>query len=524
MSELKRIMIEMQLPETRRGAALNAAAAPTMDFLSTVAGITIDTSYGPVPIVGAEQPMPGLGFSALDEHEESAPSLEMTTQLLRATLEEGRDPKAIARELKARPGVVEVYSDVAIQPMTICPGSPPLGTDTTVETLLNVPLLRQRGLDGSGVMVAIVDTGINLAYLAAHGKTPQFNALRSWVPQAGLVPGSLPVNHGTMCAYDVCIAAPRCTLLDIAVLLSNASGGTIMEGLLSDAVRAYRHLLDIMLAPLRPGENRSLVVSNSWGMFNPSWDYPIGDPGNYSDNLNHPFNRIVTALERAGADILFAAGNCGQDCPDGRCGGVTDRAIYGANSHPRVLSVAGVDVTKEHVGYSSIGPGRLTRRKPDLCGFTHFSGSGVYAADGGTSAATPVVAGVVAAMRTRLPFIPGSLRSSPARVRDFMRRTAQDVGTLGYDYKHGYGVVNGTAVALLTPVVASPTVAAPELAEARCELCGSKLPAALPVPAKEAPRPAVEPIAAAEAAPLPGNGRQLEEKPVDRPASAAHVS
>jgi hypothetical protein len=160
-----------------------------------------------------------------------------------------------------------------------------------------------------------------------------------------------------------------------------------MEGLLSDAVLAYRHLLNIMLAPRRPGEMRSLVVNNSWGMFHPSWDYPVGHPGNYSDNPNHPFNRIVVTLERAGADIVFAAGNCGSDCPDGRCRGVTAKAIYGANSSPAVLTVGGVDISGLRVGYSSKGPGRLTPNKPDVCGFTHFSGSGVYAAAGGTSAA-----------------------------------------------------------------------------------------------------------------------------------------
>jgi hypothetical protein len=56
------------------------------------------------------------------------------------------------------------------------------------------------------------------------------------------------------------------------------------------------------------------------------------------------------------ARILFAAGNCRADCPDSRCQGVTSNAIYGANGHPQVLCVAGVDTTKQRVGYSTIGP------------------------------------------------------------------------------------------------------------------------------------------------------------------------
>ena len=145
-----------------------------------------------------------------------------------------------------------------------------------------------------------------------------------------------------------------------------------------------------------------MVVSNSWGMFSPHWDFPVGHPGNYSDNPAHPFNVIVGSLEAAGADILFAAGNCGRDCPDGRCafGPGPPGGRCAGQLPPAVLSVAGVDVKRTRAGYSSQGPGRLTAQKPDVSGYTHFAGSGVYPEDGGTSAACPVVAGVVAAIRS----------------------------------------------------------------------------------------------------------------------------
>ncbi|MFD2353051.1 hypothetical protein ACFSTC_32830 [Nonomuraea ferruginea] len=81
---------------------------------------------------------------------------------------------------------------------------------------------------------------------------------------------------------------------------------------------------------------------------------------------------MVASLDQAGADILFAAGNCGRDCPDGRCA-FPERPITGANSHPRVLSIGGVNVRGERVGYSSQGPGRLAERKPDVCAYTHFA-------------------------------------------------------------------------------------------------------------------------------------------------------
>ncbi len=437
-----------------RREELDAKVVPELDLME------FDESFAPVAIPAlqtramTEDPYDVSPLSAIDR------SAENETYFVRGTVEEG-ELDAFEKEAKKNRSVVNVFSDVAIDTQLVCPGSPPVGSDATVERLLCVEKMHGRGMDGSGVMVAIVDTGVNIAYLNNRGKTPNFDAQRSWAWHASLTPGSMTVGHGTMCAYDVCIAAPRCTILDIA-LLRPMSGHPLMGGLLSDAIRAYRHLLDVMNdGPRRPGESRSLVVNNSWGMFHPSWDYPVGHPGNYSDNPNHPFNRIVATLERAGADILFAAGNCGADCPDERCDGVTSNAIYGANSHAQVTCVAGVDTTKQRVGYSTVGPGRLTRQKPDVCGYTHFSGSGVYAADGGTSAATPVVAGVVAAMRTKRPYNAADSQTHPSAIRNLLTSTAEDLGTSGYDFRHGWGVVNGCALADKVAPPEEPSVPPP---------------------------------------------------------------
>jgi subtilisin family serine protease len=212
-----------------------------------------------------------------------------------------------------------------------------------------------------------------------------------------------------------------------------------MSGLLSDGVAAYGKLLRL-IRNIAKGRRR-MVVSNSWGMFSPDWDFPVGHPGNYSDNPAHPFNVIVAALERQGADILFAAGNCGQSpCIDWRCGfGPTQRAICGANSHPKVLSIAGIDTRKRHIGYSSEGPGRLAAQKPDVSAYTEFTGSMVYgSADGGTSAACPVAAGVVAAVRSKY----SAAKVSPAKLRALVQKTAEDLGGSGYDHTFGWGAID----------------------------------------------------------------------------------
>jgi subtilisin family serine protease len=443
--EKRKVIVELKYNKDLADVAFSTApvAEKMLDVgaVPTVAGVAFDKSFAPTQLPGM------VATSAMDAPYVSGKKFNLafepkeSSYIVRAVVDDTK-----IDSLAKNSAVIGVFADVEIQPTIICPGSPPMGTDADVERLLCVPQMRQIGMDGTGVLIAIVDTGFNLAYLTAHGKTITLDSTRSWVPVAGMTPGNAPVNHGTMCAFDAAIAAPKGIFLDIQLLRSTAGGPTVMSGLLSDAVRAYSHLCNIMIAPRRPGEHRSMIVSNSWGMFHPSWDFPPGNPGNYSDNPNHPFSRIVGALEQAGADILFAAGNCGRDCPDGRCQGVTSNAIYGANGHPSVLTIAGVDTSKTRVGYSTQGPGRLSRNKPDIAGFTHFKGSGVYTADGGTSAATPVVAGVVAAVRTKRPYDPGNPATSPATIRALMRSTAEDRGTAGFDFDYGFGVVSGCAL------------------------------------------------------------------------------
>ncbi len=438
MNETVRVMIQMRATPALSAAAFGPMAAAPETTMHNLPGVQFDAAFSPVPIppraITPSVEMASAGFTAAFSTEEPA------SYVVRASVNsEVMDDFLVQASNDAQ--VVGVYADPHIQPIAVCP-SGPVGTDLDVEQLLLVQELKNRGLDGAGVRVAIVDTGFNLAYLRQRGKQPHFDANLSWGPVQGQPLGQMPVSHGTMCAYDVCIAAPHCTLVDHAVLTSQTPGGSAMDGLLSDAVQSYAILLSYLSQAPQPfaGDHtpRTLVVNNSWGMFHPSWDFPVGSPQNYSDNPSHPFNIIVSSLEAAGADILFAAGNCGPECPDNRCQGVTNAGIYGANSSSAVTCVAGVVKDKTRIGYSTKGPGRLDKKKPDIASFTHFAGSGVYAADGGTSAATPVATGVVAAIRR---LYPASLLA-PAQLRDLLRRTAEPGGTGSFNYEYGHGVIN----------------------------------------------------------------------------------
>jgi subtilisin family serine protease len=439
-----RVLIQLRATPRNVAAAMAGQVPEGVDrTMSALAGVVIDPAF---PAVAIPRPEPAGASVRLAYDAPITYSLapEDATYIVRGQIPDD-DPAAVHAVVASHPDVVGVFSDPVIEPCAVCPGSAAVGSAADVGKELGTSALARAKLDGRKVRLAVVDTGINLAHLRSKGQSPTLSARNSWSPSGVTTkPGEHPVDHGTMCAFDASIAAPKATLLDYALLLSQAEGETAMSGLLSDAVLGYSRLLGLKTGS-QAARRAPLVVSNSWGMFSPEWDFPVGHPGNYSDNPAHPFNVIVGSLEAAGADILFAAGNCGRDCPDSRCGfprTANGRPVCGANSHPAVLSVAGIDVKRRRAGYSSQGPGRLTAQKPDISGYTHFKGSGVYPEDGGTSAACPVVAGVVAAVRSGWSVA----KVSPVQLRTLIYKTATDLGGTGYDYDHGWGAVNPSAL------------------------------------------------------------------------------
>lgn len=425
-----RVLLELHpAPEDVSAATSSAAPISAAEITGELPGFTLDPAFAAVAVPPGG---PAAGGTRRDTG----------SYLVRGEIPD--DDPAARTAVTAAPGVAGIFADPVIEPIRTCGDDGPVGTWTDVANLLGREELAAAGLTGAGVAVAVLDTGINAAKVRAVSGVPiTIDTARSRNPPGvhGTA-GEFAVDHGTMCAFDALIAAPRATYLDIPLLRSTRSGGSEMDGLLSDAVAAFAHLRTVLTE--QPEDRRALVISNSWGTFAPQWDFPVGDPGNYSDNPDHPFNVIVGSLAAAGADILFAAGNCGRDCPDGRCA-YPDRPITGANSHPSVLSVGGVDTAGRRVGYSSQGPGRLADRKPDICSYTHFLGSTAFGPrepDTGTSTACPVLAGVVAAFRTRWP----AAALPPARLRELIQRTAADRGGAGFDHDYGYGIAEPRAL------------------------------------------------------------------------------
>lgn len=179
----------------------NAVVAP-------IRGLTLDLSFPPVsvPTTPIRNVLASTGPAPDSEKAEDVAALtaevpaepifldfDDVTVILRGTLDE-RTFDADMFAAGPLDGLQAVYADPLIEPCITCGGSPPLGSAADVARLLDVGGLRRAGLDGSGVLLAIVDTGVNLAHLRGLGLQPSFSEERSWVPP--LQPGQQPLRPG----------------------------------------------------------------------------------------------------------------------------------------------------------------------------------------------------------------------------------------------------------------------------------------------------------------------------------------
>jgi hypothetical protein len=211
----------------------------------------------------------------------------------------------------------------------------------------------------------------------------------------------------------------------------------------------------------QPVPFESLVVNNSWGIFHPSLeDFQPGHPYRFIDNPNHILRLFIVLLAASGADVLFSAGNGGEPHPTPPFLHLTKGTIRGAAAYTEVLTVAGCIVEDvkdgagaviEHAdgrtGYSSQGPSITgMQQKPDLTAYTHFLGSQVSgngAPDGGTSAACPIAAGCVAALRTKKKPDDVPPLDLFQTLKDTARKGFGQTGVPDYDY--GYGIIDPVA-------------------------------------------------------------------------------
>jgi serine protease AprX len=445
------ILVELRVP-----AAESEVSAKDMALAFSAQSFQLDPSYEPVPVTPHS-----------DEAARMAAAGEKTL-VVRGTIRPEKIP-----ELEAQPNVVKVWKDTPIagfstmlleeQPTTVTPveafGTCPIGTcdcspSTAKGTIgdvanyLGVNSIWANGYRGDGIVVGVVDGGIT-----AQGRTISGSDTSNPAWPNKLIPhviGGWPASdwgttgvdwgwHANMCSTDVLGMAPHAQIYDIRIA-SGTLGGTI-----SNALAGFQWAINQHKANGTPQ-----ILTNSWGIFQEAWDTV------YAHDPNHPFTRKVVEALDEGIMVLFAAGNCGDTCPDSRCGSDVGpgKSIWGANGHPRVMTVGAVNKNEQFVGYSSEGPAALDPNKPDFCSITHFKG--FFNSDSGTSAATPICAGVVALLKQAKPAL------TQDAAKNALKNTAKNIGPAGWDQYSGEGIIQ--AKAALNSIVAAPEPAGPVVA------------------------------------------------------------
>jgi hypothetical protein len=329
-----------------------------------------------------------------------------------------------------------------------CPGAANLaifGDRRHARRTIRADVLPASGFLGQGVNVVIIDEGLDKARIPPHnwGGGLDHYIDTDLVLPAGSAP---PTSHGMMIARSVLNLAPNARLYDVPVI--PATPDPNVPVFVSTVQAAYTSLLhEIRHRRSMPGWNGPWVLVNAWGVFDTRSD-PFGSYTRNTEPDGHPMINLVTdAVQQDHLDIVFAAGNCGQFCPSGYCGGLDcgpGHSIWGANAHPLVITTGAVRSDETWVGYSSQGPGPelLAVRKPDLCAPSQFCETFDAALlSSGTSASCAMTAGVVAALRGNPDW--NQVAVPPAALKAALIAGARKpYGPAGWDDRFGSGIVD----------------------------------------------------------------------------------
>jgi serine protease AprX len=265
------------------------------------------------------------------------------------------------------------------------------------------------GFNGTGVTVAVVDTGIDATHPALAP------VITAQVDVTGLGNGD-GFGHGTHCAGIVASQgptfvgiAPGASLIAIRVMdnsgnMSSANGVAGLQAAVQAGAR---------------------VASNSWG-------FSHGGHGGWSDSDGTCV--LCTAADNAvaaGVVVVVAGGN-----EDNNSGGF-DTHLRCPGIARSVITVAASDKSDNMAGFSSLGPTPDGRAKPDVtapgvninsCRATGTSlgptvdPAGIFITLSGTSMATPHIAGVAALMLNKNP------KLTPAQVKGIIMASVVNLG------------------------------------------------------------------------------------------------
>lgn len=340
----------------------------------------------------------------------------------------------VVRDIARRPEVKCILYDAVI-PMEVPEVKPCIGPDQEdIEwniTRVGAPAVWDEfNLDGSGVVVGIIDTGVDWQHPAIMRKWRGYNQngtdpTYSWFdPVYGSEMPSDADGHGTHVTGTILGSDPE-GLNNIGV----APGATwIAARVFGSSGGQASHILaagEWMLAPGGDPAKAPDIINNSWGNTYPGYD--------------EFFRIMVQNWRSAGILPVFAAGNLG---------------VYGSGSvtapgnYPESFSVAATDRDNFRAEFSSQGPAPYDALKPDISAPGVDIRSSVpnnnYAIYNGTSMAAPHISGVAALLSQIRELTPTDIEYI---IRDSAIPLTDEEYTEAPNYGYGYGLVDAyTAV------------------------------------------------------------------------------
>ncbi len=325
------------------------------------------------------------------------------------------DVRAIYKNSK-----LSIIRDFSEKPLKLHPSMDPEFTYGL--NVINVPRLRSTDskANGDGVLVGILDTGIDAKHPDLEGKTVGF---RDFVGNK-----NAPYDdngHGTHVAGTIAGGKNSGKSIGVApgakVLIGKVfTGGG--SGTLDGILKGMQWMADPDGDPKTADEPS--LVSNSWGG---------GSPDASMDPADDVLCQAVSSWVDLGIFPVFAAGNSGP--------GKSSIGIPGAC--PDAYAIGATDESDALASFSSRGPavwktGGVTKPNVSAPGVAVISSvpGGGYKSLSGTSMATPHVAGLMALIYQAMPTL------TIGDAADLVGRTTKDLGKGGNDDEFGMGRID----------------------------------------------------------------------------------
>ena len=341
----------------------------------------------------------------------------------------------VIQALAALPGVQAVKLDDTLTAPSAQPAAA-AAPEWNLNTIRATELWNA-GYDGTGTVVANMDTGVDVAHpdLATSWR----DGSNSWFdPNGEHATPYDKAGHGTQTMSLMVGGDAGGSSIGvspgaqwIAVKIFNDAGVASLSGI----HQGFQWLLD---PDGNPASNDVPdVVNNSWG-------FP-----NLVGQCYTEFDADINVLKAAGIAVVFSGGNQGSlgsvspgDNPSGFAIGSVDASLNLAASSSRGPSACDGGFFPEVVA-----PG-VSVKTADLTFGGVFPNS--YATVSGTSFAAPHVAGTMALLRQANP------ASSVAELEQALTNSAFDLGLLGADDEYGYGVIDAVVANQLLASIPVP--------------------------------------------------------------------